>query len=136
MYGPHTAHLWPGALSGFRAAVVEALKAHPIRPSNVFDHDRNGNVSVHWTVAYDLPKQRKRRDSEKGRGPFYTTIKSNQHTEAIVPEALTAPSKTEAIEQWDSAVAEWVDRFLPPVDGPVLACSHCNGAGLHLGARK
>lgn len=133
VYGPHTAHLWPGVMGGFRDAVVAALKAHPARTGEVYDHDRKGEVSVFGSVKWDRPRPRERHSGERGRGPFFERVAVTWHHAEVVPFGLAASTKADALAGWDAAVAKWVDRFMPPVDGPITACSHCAGKGYNVG---
>jgi len=141
VYGRHTAHLWPGTLGGFRAAVVTILKEHPLitgdPAAKVYDFDRSGEVSVHWRVRWDLPQPRKRREGERKRkAPYTTDVAMGQHTSLVVPDELAATTKAAAISGWDAAARDWAGRFLPDVDSIMRACSSCNGRGYHLAAIK
>ena len=138
VYGRHTAHLWPGTLGGFRAAVVAILKEHPLITGDpvakVYDFDSSAEVSVHWRVRWDLPRPRKRREGERKRkAPYTTDIAMGQHTSLVVPDELAAATKAAAIAEWDDAARDWAGRFLPDVGSTMRACSSCNGRGYHLG---
>lgn len=143
VYGAHTHRLWPGYLTGFRAAVTDALNVHPwVRRARsdgyrglldvVHVSDRDGTVRVDIPVAWEVPIPRARYQGEKGRGPFLITHATSHRVELPVPDRLFAPSKAAAVEMWDGKVAEWVAKFLPPLDGKLRGCSHCRGRGWHL----
>lgn len=136
VYGETVAHTLPGGIPGLRAAVVEALRAHPfLSGGKVYDHDRNGNVSVFYDVRWDVPIKRKRHEGERGRGPFYSHKAMPVHVEHIVPEHVTGASKADALGRWGETVQAWVDTFVPDVDG-ITACSSCRGKGYHLPAEQ
>lgn len=140
IYGDHTAHLWPGYLSGFRDRVYALLKADP-RVQHVF----NGNIhrdqpagSLQTTVPikWDTPKTKIRSRTgatgQKLRGKVEVPdpIAHSAQTTLMVPTGVTGATKADALARWDSELARWVELLVPDV----VACNHCDGHG-HLLAR-
>lgn len=137
VYGRHTAHLWPGSIPGFRAAVYERLKADP-RVDYVFDAKNHSSsqppgtlqttVRVPWETPRTELKHRYGQRGQKLRGtrPVPVPVAHSARTTLFVPAELAAASKREALERWDQAVSEFVERLVP-VD--VVACDRCDGHG-------
>jgi hypothetical protein len=146
VYGRHTAHLWPGTMSGFRAAVVDALWAHPWvaaigarRDRGGFilgpvyeSSSRKGEVIVSVPIPWNVPQKRARTKHDRGRGPFYDKVAITHRVELVVPDQLAAASKAEALARWDDTVRGWTTRFLPDIDKAPAACSSCRGRGFYL----
>lgn len=136
LYGRHTAHLWPGALSGLRDAVVEALRAHPhVTEVNVWSHKQN-EVSVRIQVGFEPPRSRTRQVKETPRSR--TRMRTVHETvygidksvrDVRVPDLLAADCKADALARWDATVAEQVARFVPHEPNSAV-CGTCEGLGM------
>jgi hypothetical protein len=144
IYGRHTAHLWPGTLSGLRDAVADALEAHPqVRNSpgggQVFRRpSRDGELAVSFTWFYDGLRDRttatlgRRKGAHKDGGMWVKTERSqvgqSRHISRKVPDRVAGTSLRDALDRWDDTVARYRREFLPDED-EVLGCSACGAQG-------
>lgn len=135
IYGSHTAHLWPGYLTGLQVAVVAALEAHPLV----------GKV-YHWThkrgeidARVDIPFEPARTKTSYEKDPFRPRRKAqpvtrkvwaiSESVELMVPDEVRGASKAEALANWDTAVAYQVARFVPDHERAAV-CGACSGHGV------
>lgn len=136
IYGPHTAHLWPGYLPGLRARVYELLRADP-RVQYVFDGERHrdqpqGSLQTTVQIPWATPKTELRTQygysgrKLKGKRPVPAPIAHSATTTVRVPSGLSAPTKADAITAWHTVVNGYLEQLVP-VD--VVACNHCDGHG-------
>lgn len=140
LYGPHTAHLWPGRLTGFRSAVTAALAAHPLvdrvedrteSNSQHFVRAVHVTIRVPWETHQVRESWEKRTQrSRKRERQVLTDVWAVRHDVVVsIPEALEAPTLQEALDRWDTAVEEQLDRVFP-FGQDAAACDHCDGTGV------
>lgn len=129
-------HLFPGALLGFRDAVVEALDALP----NVTAY-KSSPGPIRVSVKVDLPKPdplpkwaaRPRLDGQDARERRRTLERHASTRQTItrtleipVPAAITAPNRAAAAAIWDERMAEVVEYVRALHADP---CPACGGLG-------
>lgn len=134
VFGKHTAHMWPGAVPGFREAVKKALEGHP-RVEHVFEDRarlRPGTYEVVSRIPWEKPRtvlrDRYGRAGRKlrGREQVPSPIAHTSRVTLNVAEGLHASSKARAVGSWDAEIERVVGRFLP---ADVVACDRCDGHG-------
>lgn len=130
VYGAHTAHLWPGALSGLRKPVIERLKALPFVSVQVWSHQTKVDVEI------KVPWETRRTKTEMHKP--YGKRKSVQRTVPVhamtnrdsveIPDRIASPSKAAAIAAFDQVVSQEVAKIVPFGENP-RGCDHCDGMG-------
>jgi hypothetical protein len=144
IYGAHTAHLWPGELTGLRTEVGKRLKAHPSvdkfydwHGHRSADRHQYFGFSIDVVVPWETPKTKttyevppRKRKAVPVTRPVYAM---RVPVQLDVPLGVFAASKAEAVAGFDAAVDAQVARFFPYGNRPV-ACEHCHGTGQVRGA--
>lgn len=130
VYGAHTAHLWPGALSGLRESVIERLKAMPLVSVQVWNHQSKVDVEV--KVPWETPRTKTEMHKPYGKRKSVPRTVSmyalTQRVSVEIPDRLTSRSKTEAIAGFDAVVTREVAKIVPFGENP-RGCDHCDGLG-------
>jgi hypothetical protein len=138
---PEIHHLFPGHLSGFREAVVGAIKAQPFMrggPSGLLDRaeartdrDKPGMVLANRSVPYEPRQTRTVYDERRSRRrPVAREVVETKRLSIAlqVPDLIAGKTRAEAVERWHSTVAEIlaeVEEALTPAP-----CWHCQGTGV------
>lgn len=138
---PELLHLFPGHLSGFREAVVEAIKSQPFMRqtggglfsgSNAAVERERGLVTAYRSVPFE-PRHTRIVHDELGRGRKSRRGREVLETKRLqvslkVPATIPGRTRAEAVERWHATLAEIlaeVEEALTPAP-----CWHCQGTGV------
>lgn len=135
---PELLHRFPGHLSGFRAAVIDAAKRLPVMAAGWMnsnareDSNRPGFVDVYTTVPYEPRTTRfvhdeDRRGNKLRRGRTVVELKRLE-VSVQVPANIEGPNRAAAREVWDREMA----RILAAIEEALTPapCGHCKGTGI------
>jgi hypothetical protein len=130
VYGTHTAHLWPGALSGLREPVIERLRALPLVSVQVWNHQTKVDVEI--KVPWEAPRAKTEMHKPYGkRKSVPRTVPVYAMTNRVsveIPDRLAAKSKAAAIAAFEEVVTREVAKVVPFGENP-RGCDHCDGMG-------
>lgn len=122
-------HLFPGYMPGCREAAKKFLERQP-NVRYVFDKD--GRLEVTLSIPYERPRTVFRRnilrDGREGKTGRQVPERYQATLNLAVPYRIDAPSRAQAVAQWDAIFAEL--RAVVAQAGNVRACDHCSGTGL------
>lgn len=135
---PELLHRFPGRLTGFRAAVIDALKRLPFMApgfaqSAARESDgRPGCVDVYTHVAYEPRRTRFVHDTDRrgnklkrGRDVVETT---RLEVSVRVPATIEGPDRATAVETWHRTMAEIIAEVTEALTP--APCAHCKGTGI------
>jgi hypothetical protein len=135
---PELLHRFPGHLSGFRTAVIEAAKLLPVMAAGWMnsgaseDSKRPGFVNVHTTVPYE-PRTTRVVHDEGRRGNKLKRGRDVLETKRLevsirVPASIEGPNRAAARAVWDREMA----RILAAITEALTPapCGHCKGTGI------
>jgi hypothetical protein len=122
-------HLFPGRLTGFRAALIERLER--IRGIKAYDNSRGFEVFA--TVTFEpsrkefLGKRLAGGGRSKARGQEVESTTTRREV-VTVPYEIGGPNRAAATARWHELMAKYVaavEEFATH-----RACGHCDGSGI------
>jgi hypothetical protein len=140
---PELWHQFPGHLTGFRDAAVEAIKTLPVlapQPHHSYlrdagvrvDRSRPSEIEVYTHAAYE-PRQTRfehslGRNGQKLKRGYHVVEATRLEIKFTVSDTVSGATRAEAVEKWHTqldAITDAVTEALSPAP-----CWHCKGTGV------